>query len=67
MGHTSISRLSQLSILSKNKSLSSFYFTSITVSLEAYLARKIRFTKTIEVLQLKKYIIVVKYAIAFNI
>lgn len=37
------------------------------MSLKAYLAYKIYFTKIIKVLQLKKYIIIIKYAIAFNI
>jgi len=37
------------------------------MSTEVYLAREMRFTKAIKVLRIKKYIIITKCAIAFNL
>jgi len=60
VGSISITRLSQLPKFSKSILLSKFLFASIIMFLKVYLAREIRFTKTIEILQSKKYIVIAK-------
>jgi len=67
VGGTSVTGPPQLPNFLKYIPPSSFYSTSTTMPTEAYLAREMRFTKTIEALETKKYINITKCAIAFDV